>query len=186
MNEAGICIGINNLAAAEGRVGVTWPLVVRKALEATRIEDALACIVDADLAGAHNYLLLDRHGRGFDVEAMPACKHVRALGAEPLFHTNHCLEAETRAHEAPRPPELLASSLARLRRARELLASGPIDAERLVALTRDPEAICQRSRPPFHIESSGAVVVRPARGELQAVWGLPSENEYETHLLDAR
>ena len=46
-------------------------------------------------------------------------------------------------------------------------------------LTRDSEAICQRAAPPFHIESSGAVIMRPAGGELWAVWGLPSENEYE-------
>src|SRR5262249_19711342 len=105
MNEAGICIGINNLAAAQGRVGVTWPFGVREALEAPRTEDALAGTVDAALAGAHNYLLLDRDGRGFDVEAMPARKHARALGGEPLFHTNHCLEPEVRAHEATRPPE---------------------------------------------------------------------------------
>jgi len=184
MNEEGICIGIDNLAAAQGQIGVTWPLVVRKALEATRIEEALACVVEADLAGAHNYLLLDRHGRGFNVEAMPARKRVRELGDEPLVHTNHCLEEETRAFEAARPPELLASSVARLRRARELLAEGPIDAARLAALTRDP-GVCQRARPPFHIESSGAVILRPARGELQAVWGLPSENEYESYRLDA-
>jgi isopenicillin-N N-acyltransferase-like protein len=186
MNDAGICIGINNLAAAKGRLGVTWPFVVRKALEETRIEDALARVVDADLAGAHNYLLLDRRGRGYNVEAMPGRKHVRELHEAPLFHTNHCLEDETRALEAVRPPELLASSKARLRRAQELLAEGPIDLDRLVAMTRDPEAICQRARPPYQIESSGAVIMRPARRELWAVWGLPSENEYEACGFDGR
>jgi isopenicillin-N N-acyltransferase-like protein len=179
MNEAGICVGINNLAAAVGRVGVTWPFVVREVLRQTRIDDALARVLDADLTGAHHYLLLDREGRGFDVEAMPARKHVRELASEILLHTNHCLADETRAHEAARAPELLASSRARLRRAQELLADGPIDAARLMEMTRDPEAICQRSRPPFHIESSGAMIMRPASGELWAVWGLPSENEYE-------
>jgi isopenicillin-N N-acyltransferase-like protein len=179
MNEAGICVGINNLAAAEGRVGVTWPFVVREVLRQERIEDALAKVLDADLAGAHHYLLLDREGRGFDVEAMPARKQVRELRSEPLFHTNHCLADETRALEAKRAPELVASSHARLRRAEELLAEGPIDVPRLMEMTRDPEAICQRARPPFHIESSGAMIMRPASGELWAVWGLPSENEYE-------
>jgi isopenicillin-N N-acyltransferase-like protein len=179
MNEAGICVGINNLAAAVGRVGVTWPFVVREVLRQTRIEAALARVLDADLTGAHHYLLLDREGRGFDVEAMPARKHVRELAGEVLVHTNHCLAEETRAHEAARAPELLASSQARLRRAEELLADGPIGVARLMEMTRDPEAICQRSRPPFHIESSGAMIMRPAGGELWAVWGLPSENEYE-------
>jgi hypothetical protein len=53
-------------------------------------------------------------------------------------------------------------------------------------MTRDPQAICQRSRPPYHLESSGAMVMRPATGELWAVWGLPSENEYERFELGAR
>ena len=185
MNEAGICVGINNLAAAVGRVGVTWPFVVREALRQTRIEDALAKVLDADLTGAHHYLLLDGEGRGFDVEAMPARKHVRELAGEILVHTNHCLAAETRAHEAARAPELLASSQARLRRAQTLLADGPVGVERLMELTRDSEAICQRSRPPFHIESSGAMIMRPASGELWAVWGVPSENEYEHRAFDA-
>jgi hypothetical protein len=67
-----------------------------------------------------------------------------------------------------------------LRRADELLAgSDPITLERLMALTRDPVAICHRSQPPFHVESSGAAIMRPATDELWAVWGLPSENEYE-------
>jgi isopenicillin-N N-acyltransferase-like protein len=179
MNEAGIAVGINNLAAAEGRVGVTWPFVVRKALQQTRLDAALACVVEADLTGAHNYLLLDRHGRGFNVEAMPGCRCVRELAAEPLFHTNHCLEAEAVEQEAERPPALLESSRARLRRARELLDADTTTLERLMDLTRDPEAICQRSRPPYHLESSGAAIMRPASGELWAVWGLPSESEYE-------
>jgi hypothetical protein len=51
--------------------------------------------------------------------------------------------------------------------------------ELLMELTRDPEAICQRSTPPHHIESSGAVIVRPAVPELWAVWGVPADNPYE-------
>ncbi len=179
MNEAGIAIGINNLAAAVGRIGVTWPFVILKVLQQTNLEDALACLTDVELAGAHNYQLLDREGRGYNVEAMPDCLKVDALDGAPLVHTNHCLHDETRRSEAPRASVLLESSHARLQRAEELLAgSTSISPEQLMELTRDPEAICQRARPPFHIESSGAVVMRPASGDLWAVWGLPSENEY--------
>ncbi|MCH7869091.1 MAG: hypothetical protein IH881_15455 [Myxococcales bacterium] len=186
LNQAGISIGINNLAAAEGRVGVTWPFVVRKALQQTDIEAALACVVEAELAGAHNYLLFDRHGRGYNVEAMPDCRTVTKLEGAPLVHTNHCLDADAKREQAERPPELLESSEGRLRRADELLASSdPITLERLMALTRDPVAICHRSQPPFHIESSGAAIMRPATGELWAVWGLPSENEYEAFRFES-
>jgi isopenicillin-N N-acyltransferase-like protein len=155
--------------------------VVRKALQQTDIEAALACVVDVELAGAHNYLLLDRHGRGYNVEAMPGHRSVTKLEASVLTHTNHCIDAEAKREEAERPPELLESSQARLARARELVTGyDAITLEQLVALTRDPVAICHHSSPPFHVESSGAAIMRPATGELWAVWGLPSENQYES------
>jgi isopenicillin-N N-acyltransferase-like protein len=180
MNEAGIAIGINNLAAAVGRVGVTWPFVVRKVLEQTELEAALRCVTDVELTGAHNYLLLDRHGRGYDVEAMPGHCEVEELRDVPLYHTNHCLAEATKALEAARAPALRESSVKRLRRAHELLdGARDVTLELLLDFTRDPVAICQRAQEPFHIESSGAVVMRPASFELWAVWGLPSENRYE-------
>lgn len=185
VNEAGIAVGINNLAAAKGVAGVTWPLVVRKVLMQRNLEDALACVLEAPLAGAHHYLLMDAEGRGFDVEAMPQYRAVRELAAEPLIHTNHCLDAEARAYQAERPPDLLASSEARLARAGQLLEAPGVDLERLMALTRDSQAICQRAKPPHHIESSGAAIMRPGAGELWAVWGLPSENHYDHFRFDA-
>lgn len=179
MNDAGICVGINNLTAADGKVGVTWPFVVRKALAQTTIADALACVTDADLAGGHNFLLLDRDGRGYDVEAMPTATHVVELHDEPLVHTNHCLGEVTEAVQGPRAAVRIASTESRYARAVELLGKRPIDERSLMAMTRDEEAICERSEPPYHVESCGATVMRPRSGELWAVWGLPVENEFE-------
>lgn len=185
MNEAGICVGINNLTAGDGRVGVTWPFVVRKALAQRSIDDALACVVDAELAGGHNFLLLDADGRGYDVEAMPTRTEVFELGDEPLVHTNHCLASATQEVEGPRAPERVASSEARRARALELLEQRPIDEQVLQAMTRDEDAICERPSPPYHVMSCGATVMGPAQGDLWAVWGLPVENEYE-HVVLAR
>jgi isopenicillin-N N-acyltransferase-like protein len=185
LNEAGIAVGINNLTASTGGPGVTWPFVVRKALQQSDIEAALACIVDADLAGAHNYLLLDSRGHGYNVEAMPNGCTVTKLEDRPLSHTNHCLHAAAEREQAERPPALLDSSKRRLVRADALLAGNdPITIDRLIEMTRDPEAICQVSTEPFHIESSGGAIMRPATGEIWAVWGLPSENEYEAFSFD--
>jgi isopenicillin-N N-acyltransferase-like protein len=179
MNEAGIAIGINNLTAARGAAGVTWPHVVRKALKQTALDAALRCVTDASLCGAHNYLLIDASGRGVNVEAMPGGCHVEELGAEPLVHTNHCLHPDTKRLEARKAEPLLQSSVRRLERARELLAApGPITAQRLIDFTRDA-GICQRAEPPFEIESSGAAILRPATREFHAVWGIPADNEYE-------
>ena len=183
MNEAGIAVGINNLTAARGQRGVTWPLVVRKALKQTRLEDALHCVVEADLAGAHNYLLLDAEGRGYNVEAMPGCTRVEALEDAPLVHTNHCIDPMAARHQAEKAEPLMESSIQRLQRGRELCEARPLDFERLVALTRDP-GVCQRAAPPFHIESSGAAIMRPATGDLWAVWGIPADQEYERMRFD--
>jgi len=177
MNAHGIAIGINNLAAKDGRVGVTWPLVVRKVLQCKTIEAALSCIVDAPLAGAHNYLLLDAKGNGYNVEAMPTHSAITPLGAAPLVHTNHCIDAEATARQAERAPSLLESSHERLHRA-VCVAPASFDLEALLRLTRDP-VICRRSEPPYHIESSGAVIMRPGTLDLWAVWGIPADHAFE-------
>jgi isopenicillin-N N-acyltransferase-like protein len=179
INEAGIAIGINNLAAESGVCGVTWPFVIRRALAQTDLESALRCITEAPLTGAHHYLVMDAEGRGFDVEAMPQGCAVRELGAAPLVHTNHCLDARTRQYEAEKPSALMASSQARLERATELLDCSRVELSDLMDLTRDSRAICQVSKPPYHIESSGAAIMRPGTREMWAVWGLPNENEYD-------
>ena len=179
MNSAGVSVGVNNLTGTDGRAGVTWPSVVRAMLRCATAGEALEVLLRADLAGAHNYLILDRHGHGFNVEAMPSVRPVTALGRDPLIHTNHALDRRAEAAQAERDPRLMDSSRTRLATAAELLADGPIDAERLFALTREPEAICVSARAPFGIESSGAAVMRPRTGDFWACWGRPAENHYE-------
>lgn len=184
MNQEGIAVGINNLTANNGRVGVTWPFVVRKALAQTSIEDALVVILEAELAGAHNYLLFDRTGAGYNIEAMPGYRAVTRVGREPLVHTNHCLDSEARQLEAPRPVDLMQSSVDRLATASDLLAKwvatgDALTAQHMIDLTREPEVICRRSTPPHHNESAGAAVMRPRTGEFWACWGIPADNEFE-------
>ncbi|MEM7272829.1 MAG: C45 family peptidase [Actinomycetota bacterium] len=178
MNAEGVCVGINNLSGLDGTRGVTWPTVVRRMLRCDRAADALAVLLDADLAGAHNFCILDRHGTGHNVEAMPSVRASTPLRNEPLVHTNHTLDPATSTVEVDRDPILQANSAERHQTATAMLADGPIDAERVMDVTREPTAICQKSAPPFHIESSGATVMRPATGDFWACWGRPEENPY--------
>ncbi|MBA1145557.1 hypothetical protein H0Z60_00655 [Ectothiorhodospiraceae bacterium WFHF3C12] len=178
MNEAGITIGINNLSGADGRIGVTWNFVVREALRQTRFEDALDCITQATLAGAHNYLLMDALGNGVNVEATATTQVVTHLEREPLAHTNHCVAKETRARQRTRDPIAQASSERRLERAYELLDRSGLDVEDLMAVTRDEQAICYQGKPPAHIATCGAVIADPSSRRLWAVRGLPSVNRY--------
>ena len=183
MNEAGICVGINNLTASDGKIGVTWPFVVREVLRQTTIEAALEQVLRADLAGGHEFMLLDAAGRGFGVEAMPTHKAVTPLATEVLVHTNHCLDAECQAREAEEAAELMASSVQRLELGQDLLATGEVDLARLFAWLSEPSAICRRSLPPWHVESSGAVIARPDTRELWAVWGIPADNPYHRFVV---
>ena len=179
MNGEGVSVGVNNLTGTDGCPGVTWPSVVRAMLRCATATEALDVLLGADLAGAHNYLILDSRGDGFNVEAMPSVRPVTPLGRDPLIHTNHALDARAEVAQAERDPRLMDSSRTRLATAAELLAGVPIDAERLFALTREPSAICVSARAPFDIESSGAAVMRPRTGDFWACWGRPAENEYE-------
>lgn len=179
MNDAGIAVGISNLSAMDGRVGVTWPFVVRKILAQRTLDDALACVFETELAGGRNFLLLDSNGKGYAVEAMPSCRVARLLADVPLVHTNHCLDEQTQRFEAARPADLLASSEARLAMAQQLLAFRPVTVERLVALMREPHAICRRPEPPHFNESSGAAILCPERGDFWACWGIPADSAFE-------
>jgi isopenicillin-N N-acyltransferase-like protein len=179
MNEHGITVGINNISGGDGQIGVTWIFVIRKILMQDNIEDALKCITEAKLAGAHNYLLMDKHGKGYNIEAMSTRYYITELDSESVVHTNHCLVDYTRYVERDRAEASMASSKARLARAYELLNDKPITTEKLMELTRDNETICVRPNPPWHVESSGAAIMRPSTGDFWAVWGLPAENEYE-------
>lgn len=179
MNEHGISVGINNLSGGDGQIGVTWIFVIRKVLMQDNIEDALKCITEANLAGAHNYLIMDKHGKGYNIEAMSTRKHVTELNGESIVHTNHCLVEHTVEVQRYRPEDSMRASKARLARGYELLNDMPITPEKLMALTRDDQSVCVRSKAPTHVESSGAAIMRPATGDFWAVWGLPNENEYE-------
>ncbi|MEM7030727.1 MAG: C45 family peptidase [Chloroflexota bacterium] len=182
MNEAGIAIGINNLLGADGQVGVTWPFVIRKALMQTDIEAALACITETKLAGAHNYLLFDKAGRGYNIEAMSTYHHVTSLNGEAIAHTNHCLMPEAIARSRPRVAKSQAHSEARLHQACQLLGRSKVTPEDLMALTQASE-ICTISKPPMHVETCGAAIMRPKTGDFWAVWGLPTENNYEHFVI---
>jgi isopenicillin-N N-acyltransferase-like protein len=179
LNEAGIAVGINNLMGADGQVGVMWNFVIRKALMQDNIDDALSCITDAPRAGAHNYLLLDKQGNGYNIEAMGQRHHVEPLDETPIVHTNHCAILNTLAVQRQRPADSQAHSERRFNRALELLDKEDITIDDLMELTRDQEAICVSDFPPLHVETSGAAIMRPATGDFWAVWGKPSENEYE-------
>lgn len=183
MNEAGLVVGINNLMGGDGTTGVMWTFAVREILRHETVAQALELLDRTPLAGAHNYLLLDRSGSGANVEATGTLRHGTPLGDHLLAHTNHCLWPDTQAVERERAPASLASSRARLERTQELLGSDEVTPEALQALTADEQTICVSPKPPTHIATCGAAVMRPETGELWAVKGPPSRSEFRRYTV---
>ena len=176
MNELGVCVGINNLTSADGRTGVTWPTVVRQALLSESAAEARDVILSADLAGGHNYMVFDAEGNGFNIEAMPTVRPVTPLRSNALVHTNHTTTAATDAVQGERPAEHRENSRRRMVTAMDHLDRHDLTFEDLMGLTQ--HEVCQVSEPPYHVETSGATVMRPKAREFWAVWGLPSMNDY--------
>ena len=186
MNVDGVCVGINNLTGIDGTRGVAWTSVVRGMLATSTAAEAVQVLLGADLAGAHNFLIFDRSGTGYNVEAFPSARPVVELADGPLVHTNHALDPAAIAVQADRAPLLTASSTKRLDTARDLLAEGEIDEQRLMELFREPDAICQTATQPLHIESSGAAIMRPASDDFWACWGRPVDNDFQRVAMPLR
>jgi isopenicillin-N N-acyltransferase-like protein len=174
MNEAGIAVGINNLTAS-GRPGVTWPFVVRKVLEQTVFDNAVKVVLDADLAGGHNYFLMGPDGDAATVEAMPRSKRLTRANGSPLVHANNCLFPETLAEEGKRDPLLVENSKERLRVGEEL-------SQDVEAFFANP-AISRRAEQMHDVATCGAVTMEPATRTMKAVWGVPGDHPWETFQL---
>ncbi|QDU72972.1 C45 family autoproteolytic acyltransferase/hydolase [Mucisphaera calidilacus] len=187
MNDAGVCVGINNFLVEDGRPGVTWVFVVRAMLRQTTAEAAHAELERADLCGAHNYLLLGPSESGgwtgWNIEATPTRKAATHL-EDILLHTNHCLADNTHAVQRAKHPTALACSQTRLADADELINTMPaINAaalRNLLATRRDDGmGICHDAMEGYKVETSGAVVMDPAERQLWACWGRPDTAPWE-------
>lgn len=174
MNEAGISVGINNLTSW-GRPGVTWPTVVRKALQQTTLDAAIEAVLEARLAGGHNFMIMGPDGEGANIEAMPLHQEVTRVSGEPFVHSNHCLVPETKAEQADRIEASVVSSDLRL----DLGSQKAHDLEDFFA---DPE-ISRRASDPHDVATCGAVIMEPAERRMRAVWGVPGDHPWETFQL---
>lgn len=174
MNEAGIAIGINNLTS-RGKPGVTWPFVVRKVLQQTSLDGAVSVVLEADLAGGHNYLLMGPTGSGVNIEAMPGSVRVTPVEHRAFVHTNHCLDETTKGEEGERTDEHISGSQERLEKGARLLAD-------LDAFFADP-AIARRAAAASDVATCGAVKIWPGERRLDSVWGVPGDRDWETFRL---
>jgi isopenicillin-N N-acyltransferase-like protein len=155
-----------------GKPGVTWPFVVRKALEQTDLDSAVSVVLDAKLAGGHNFMLMGPDGEAVNIEAMPGERVVTRSSDRPITHANHCLNESTAREEGKRDPVHVEDSDLRQKVGAELAH----DAEALFA---DPR-ISRRAEGTHDVGSCGAVWIEPQERKMRATWGVPGDHPWET------
>ncbi len=174
MNEAGIAVGINNLTA-NGRLGVTWPFVVRAVLQQSDLDSAVAEVMRAHLAGGHNYFLMGPDGTAVNIEAMPNSVRVTKSSLRPMVHTNHCIDPANAAIEPKTPKDMAKDSQLRM----EVAYSHADDPSQFFA---DPR-ISKRGVNPHDGATCGAVIMRTRERSMEAIWGVPGYGEWEQFFL---
>jgi len=169
---------------------VIYPFIMRKALGAERIGDALGAAVFSPRASGMNYQFA---GSGVAFCAETSATSYQLLDIDgSMAHTNHFVGSDMRRFETPNWLSH-GGSMVRKQVADRFLKRhfGALDPDRLKELTRDhtnhPRCICAHGFPgedprtAFH--TVFAVIMDPEAGWMELCPGNPCENEYERHAL---
>jgi isopenicillin-N N-acyltransferase-like protein len=98
INSRGIALSINKLVANDAREGVSYPFIVRKALDQKRIGDTFGAVVFASRATGMNYQLASEDGVAWTIECSAGYYDLLPnLGA--TSHTNHYLSPKMHRYE---------------------------------------------------------------------------------------
>jgi isopenicillin-N N-acyltransferase like protein len=190
LNAAGLGAVINKVTATDARPGVSYPFVMRKALAAARVGDALGAMIFSPRASGINYQLA---GAGVAFCAETSASYYQLLEINgALAHTNHFVGSDMRRFETPNWLSH-GGSMVRKQVADGFLNKncGKLTPELLQELTRDhtnhPRCICAHGFPQedektaFH--TVFAVIMDPAAGWMDFCQGNPCENSYKRHAL---
>lgn len=190
LNAAGVGAAINKVVATDARPGVIYPFIMRKALAAERIGDALGTVIFSPRASGMTYQLA---GAGTAFCAETSATRYELLEIEgAIAHTNYFFGGSMRGFETPNWLSH-GGSMVRKHVADAFLRrhQGALTLDLLKDLTRDhtnhPRCICAHGFPgeaehtAFH--TIFAVIMAPTEGWMELCPGNPCENEYSHHAL---
>lgn len=122
LSNSGLAVAINNLVMSDGRIGVSWPTLVRKMLRGGTVEGALEVLSQAPVASGHHYALADPgRSEAWEISGTASSK-VYDGTTSPYVHTNHCLD--TKLDELSRISPT-STTHDRFHQAQDLLAKNP-------------------------------------------------------------
>ncbi len=94
VNTHNCLIGVNNINTKNARIGLIWPILVRKALESKCLNEMRNTLLTAPVTSGHNYLISTDQGSA-NLEITPTVSEIvsqistKEIGS--IFHTNHCI-----------------------------------------------------------------------------------------------
>ncbi len=186
-NSAGMGVMTNFLRHEHRRVGVPFHVMLREALNASRLGQAVSAIYRDVRADSGNYLLAHADGEAIDLEATPSDVGFLYPQDGLLVHTNHFVTPRLQAGDVGIAPS--EHTLLRYGRVVHVLRAqvGRITVETLKNLFRDhfnrPYSICRHPAPGLSEIERGAtlasVIVDLSAGEMYVTAGEPCKTKYQ-------
>ena len=183
INAAGLAIVWNTLRCLDARNGVPCTFLIRKALQQTKLSDAMFATVSGVRAAGFNFIIGADFG-AVNVEATATKERVRYVGRH-LGHANHYEEPELlqfEGHPAADPP---GTTRIRAGRMNQLLdqAAGQIDLERCKQILSDhanyPASICRhKDLPKCDFFSRAVILYALGQGLMLVTAGPACENPW--------
>ncbi len=187
LNSAGVGVCTNFLRHTQRRIGIPFHLLLREALNASRLGLAVAAIYRDVRADSGNYLLAHAEGEALSLEATPLDVGILYPQDGLLVHTNHFVTprlqpGDTAIRESDNTLLRYGRALRLLRRQQPLIVAA------LQELLRDhfnhPKSICRHPNPAQpEIERDAtlaSIVMDLTAGTMQVTAGEPCRGEYYT------
>ena len=189
VNAAGLAVVENTLAPSDPKLGVPFPVVMRKALQQTRLSDFVGAIITAPRLSGHNYVIGSSYA-AIDIETSATKYDLKYIQDGVFGHANH-YESPTMKH-LDLLPELLPDTLIRSGRMLQLLKAkfGKLDLEALKDIMRDhadyPTSIC-RHEDKRHDElgTLSTIICRPEDRLMLATYGNPCTSPFQEFTIPA-
>jgi len=185
-NNRGIGVAINNIFSIDPKEGVVLPVIIRNILYQDKLENAISCLMDAELISGHHYLIGGTNGRFASIETTGKHKKIVYLSEDIYVHTNHYKFEELKPFE--RPVDSQSSTFERHNRMEKLLkASSSIDDDILKKYLADhensPYSICVHNLPEG-VETGGAVIMNLSKRYAWFLKGNPCQEKFCLYSLN--
>jgi len=183
VNSAGLAIVENTLVPSDQQPGVPFPVVVRKAMQQTRLSDFTGAIITAPRLSGHNYIIGASYA-AVDIETSATRYDFRYLQDSVFGHANHYDSLVLKHLDLL--PELLPDTLIRSGRMLQLLKakSGEINLETLKGIMSDhadyPVGICRHEdKRHGELGTLSTLVYRPEDRLMLATYGNPCTSPFQ-------